>query len=360
MKYPFLEDTSPEKNRINILDIPTNLKTNNMKESFYPNIISDNCVYISGKTKDNWENSLECLFVWACEHKIPNMIFIWSSIKYYHISISNFNWQSGYVKPPDFLNHLIDKFNIGSSIGMSSSVRNTLLICASNGPFQMFISPNKNPHISKIIPTFNYDNIPAFDVIKERNLNVFCHSALNMNIARFDESKYISNLLKYCTAHAMKGVVFHVGTNKDIAPLDAKNKMMENIVLGIRNSLPHNTLFLLETPAGEGNEMFSDIYDFIRFCLEIRSIPDISNNFGVCVDTCHVFQSNYDPYNYLVEIINYLPVHLIHFNDSEKEWGGKRDRHAKPGEGKIPWIYLYKVAQLAQAMKISMVLEINH
>jgi deoxyribonuclease-4 len=90
---------------------------------------------------------------------------------------------------------------------------------------------------------------------------------------------------------------------------------------------------LLETPAGAGTELLTKIEDFINFVKKINH-----PNFGICMDTCHVFASGYDPYNYLCKLIenDLIPI-LIHFNDSKMELASRKDRHEFIGKGKIPF-----------------------
>ena len=96
----------------------------------------------------------------------------------------------------------------------------------------------------------------------------------------------------------------------------------------------------LETMAGQGTEIGRDFN-------ELNTILQLINNqerIGVCLDTCHVFAAGYDVSNeegiarVLEEIDRTLgrdAIKLIHSNDSQKELGSKRDRHAHIGDGFI-------------------------
>lgn len=365
-QYPFSESKFSNKERLSITDIPTYIISPGMIEDCFPHVKSQLAVYISGVTIDKWNDTYECIYVYCCEFKIPNIFIIWNNDEYVRYQINDTNWKSLLPLPDKILDVLIGEYGIGFHIPLiESSVRNSLLAYPCMGPFQLYVSPGNDEQrssLSKYIPKFNYDNIPAFDVIKERNLKVFCHAALNINMSRYDVIKYISELLVYCTGHGIKGAVFHVGTNRDIPYKEARDMMLNNIVNGIRKAkfLPTQkgtAKFILETPAGKGNELLSNINDFINFCNEILSYPDIRDHFAICVDTCHVHQSGYSPYHYLIEVLKILPVELVHFNDSHNNWYCRKDHHAKPGTGYIPWIYLMKVAQLCKLMNIPAVLE---
>ncbi len=98
------------------------------------------------------------------------------------------------------------------------------------------------------------------------------------------------------------------------------------------------TIVLLETMAGKGTEMG-------RSFEELRSIMDKvdkTEEIGVCLDTCHVFDAGYDIVGNLDgvltefdKVIGLDKLKAVHLNDSINGLGSHKDRHAKIGEGKI-------------------------
>lgn len=98
------------------------------------------------------------------------------------------------------------------------------------------------------------------------------------------------------------------------------------------------TTVLLETMAGKGSEIGS------RF-EELREILDrvqLTGHMGICLDTCHIWDSGYDivrhPDEVLTEfdrIIGLNRLKAIHLNDSQNPLGSRKDRHARIGEGCI-------------------------
>lgn len=99
-----------------------------------------------------------------------------------------------------------------------------------------------------------------------------------------------------------------------------------------------HTTVLLETMAGKGTEVGSHFE-------ELREILDrvaLSDHMGVCLDTCHVFDSGYDIVNDLDGVLTQfdktIGIHrlkAIHINDSMFGLSSHKDRHAIIGEGKI-------------------------
>ena len=99
------------------------------------------------------------------------------------------------------------------------------------------------------------------------------------------------------------------------------------------------TKVLLETMAGKGTEMGRS---FEELAMIIDKVPAaLSDNLGVCLDTCHVNDAGYDlsDLDKLLEefdrTVGLDRLCAIHLNDSMNERGSHKDRHAKIGEGTI-------------------------
>lgn len=99
-----------------------------------------------------------------------------------------------------------------------------------------------------------------------------------------------------------------------------------------------HTTVLLETMAGKGSEVGSTFE-------ELREILDrvgLSEKMGVCLDTCHVWDSGYDIAGHLDQVLGEFDrviglsrLKAVHLNDSMNGLGSRKDRHARLGEGKI-------------------------
>lgn len=98
------------------------------------------------------------------------------------------------------------------------------------------------------------------------------------------------------------------------------------------------TTILLETMAGKGSEVG-------RTFEEIRQIIDrteLNEKLGVCLDTCHVYDGEYDIVNNLDKVLEEFDkvigldrLKAIHINDSKNPFGAHKDRHEKIGDGSI-------------------------
>lgn len=99
-----------------------------------------------------------------------------------------------------------------------------------------------------------------------------------------------------------------------------------------------HTTVLLETMAGKGSEVG-------RSFEELRAILDrveLSDQMGVCLDTCHVYDAGYDIAGNLDGVLEEFDRILglerlcaIHLNDSKNPFGSHKDRHEKIGQGSI-------------------------
>lgn len=111
------------------------------------------------------------------------------------------------------------------------------------------------------------------------------------------------------------------------------------IAAALKNALRHDypVTVLLETMAGKGSEIGG------RF-EELRDILDAvgSENVGVCLDTCHVYDGGYDIVNDLDGVLDEFDrviglerLRAVHINDSKNPCGAHKDRHECIGQGFI-------------------------
>lgn len=113
------------------------------------------------------------------------------------------------------------------------------------------------------------------------------------------------------------------------------------LIADVLNSIlkkEQKTTVLLETMAGKGTEIGRNFE-------ELKAIIDnveYSDKIGVCVDTCHIYDGEYDIVNNLDEVLSEFDqiiglnrLKAIHINDSKNPIGSHKDRHEKIGDGYI-------------------------
>ena len=125
---------------------------------------------------------------------------------------------------------------------------------------------------------------------------------------------------------------------------------IEQIAEGLNKALfpEMRTTVLLETMAGKGSEVGRNFEEL----KEIIDRVELSDKLGVCLDTCHTWDSGYDIVNDLdgvlgkfEKIIGLSRLKAVHFNDSKNPCGSAKDRHEKLGQGFIGMEAMKRIAQ---------------
>ncbi len=116
---------------------------------------------------------------------------------------------------------------------------------------------------------------------------------------------------------------------------------------------------LLETMAGKGSEVGG------RF-EELRAIIDAvgSDQVGVCLDTCHIWDGGYDIVNDLDGVLEEFDrvvgldrLKAMHLNDSKNAHNSHKDRHACIGEGQLGVGTFEKIVNHPALKGLPMILE---
>lgn len=99
-----------------------------------------------------------------------------------------------------------------------------------------------------------------------------------------------------------------------------------------------HTTVLLEIMAGKGTEVGRTFEEIARIIDGVK----LKDYIGVCMDTCHIHEGDYDIIGDLDgvmesfdKIVGLDRLHAIHLNDSKNPRGAHKDRHEKIGEGHI-------------------------
>jgi len=196
------------------------------------------------------------------------------------------------------------------------------------------------------------------ELVLLRKIPLFVHSSYIINIGKDDHKglSYLEKDLFISNEIGALGLVVHVGKYLKGDPDTAILTMYKNI-MNIIEYISVNkisTKFLLETPAGQGTELLTDIDDFITFCKKFKK------HFGIVVDTCHVFASGYNPAEYVKKVLKSgLTIDLVHLNDSKGSKGSRVDRHEYVFKGLIPKEELTEVIDICTKHKIPMVYELE-
>jgi len=185
------------------------------------------------------------------------------------------------------------------------------------------------------------------DEQKRSGVKVVCaHTSYLINLGSPDDELYRKSIeafkieMERCDILKIPQLVMHPGSHvgsgedaglKRIA--DAFNKILGDIPDG-------KTSICIETTAGQGTNLG---YKFDQLA-RLIDMTDDKSRMSVCLDTCHIFSAGYplrDPNEYRAtmkqfdDTIGLKKLQVIHFNDSKKPFGERKDRHEHIGEGEL-------------------------
>jgi deoxyribonuclease-4 len=230
---------------------------------------------------------------------------------------------------------------IGAHISKDVSFLKTMHNMVENkgNALQIFVSSPMNssqPDITKI--TGESHNIKKF--LDENNFKLVVHGSYVINLAnskinkRFVEINdrwWIKLLIKELDSAEILnaiGVVIHVGKYTTFTPQEATETMYQSIkyIISYLKDNNYNTKLILETPAGAGTELLTDVNDFVKFYNKFTIAE--KNYLKLCLDTAHIWSSGYDVKDYLTSFKNIMDsILVIHLNNSKVKKGSKVDRH---------------------------------
>ena len=212
-------------------------------------------------------------------------------------------------------------------------------------------------------PNFNEEDVDATKIyINTHHLRVFVHSIYLINLCKsieeFKKNAHPCLVWELDTGNRMgfRGVVVHCGKSLKMELSAALENMYTNLhelLPFVQNECP----LLLETSSGQGSETCWKLEDLMAFYN--RFTKEERTKIKICVDTCHVFAAGHDPEEFILQFEKNFPnsIVLVHFNDSKEAKGEKKDRHERPGKGKIGLAKMTEVARWCFSHQIPMIME---
>lgn len=146
----------------------------------------------------------------------------------------------------------------------------------------------------------------------------------------------------------------HVGQGIDVGIQYTTNLLNEVL----REDM--TTIVAIETMAGKGTEIGRNFSEIKR----IIDGVDLKEKVGVCLDTCHVFESGMDIREGIDELllnfdreIGLEKLIALHLNDSKNECGARKDRHELIGKGSIGLETFSEIVNDERLKKLPLILE---
>ena len=153
--------------------------------------------------------------------------------------------------------------------------------------------------------------------------------------------KILTEELERCKLLGICYLVIHLGSHMGRGSTSGINQLVNALRTAIVCSKSEKeVVVLLENNVGQKNSVGGTLEE-LRLILDRL---DSSKQFGVCIDTCHLFASGYDlrtkqDVNIIVEkikaIVGLNELRIIHLNDSKGGLGSNLDRHEHIGLGSI-------------------------
>ena len=227
--------------------------------------------------------------------------------------------------------------HLSATAGNAGMVKTALSIGANT--FAFF---TRNPRGSKAKKEDPADAAKAVAMLREHDFGpLVAHGAYTMNLctgdpeARAFAAEVLEDDLRRMAALPGNFYNFHPGSHVG----QGTEAGIEYIAAALKKALRHDypVKVLLETMAGKGSEVGG------RF-EELKAIIDAvgSDNVGVCLDTCHVYDGGYDIVGNLDgvlmefdRIVGLEKLCALHLNDSKNPFSSHKDRHECLGSGSL-------------------------
>jgi deoxyribonuclease-4 len=145
--------------------------------------------------------------------------------------------------------------------------------------------------------------------------------------------------MQRCSALGIPYLVIHLGSHMGEGQATGISQLVKAIRTA-RAKSKGGPVVLLENMAGQKNSIGSN-FEELRMILDRLDSP---KEFGVCIDTCHLFSSGFDlrtraevdkTLDKFDNIVGLKELKFIHLNDSKGPLGSKLDRHEHIGLGMI-------------------------
>ena len=249
--------------------------------------------------------------------------------------------------------------HLSASAGYAAMVETASSINANT--FAFF---TRNPRGSKAKKEDPKDAARAVDMLREREFGpLVAHGAYTMNLctadaeARAFAAEVLADDLRRMAAVPGNFYNFHPGSHVG----QGLEAAVDYISAAVRKAMEpgYPVTVLLETMAGKGSEVGG------RF-EELKMIIDAvgSDQLGVCLDSCHVYDGGYDIVGNLDgvlaefdRIIGLDRLKALHLNDSKNDFSSHKDRHACIGEGSLGISTFASIVNHPVLSKLPMILE---
>ena len=230
---------------------------------------------------------------------------------------------------------------LGCHLSVSEGFVDTILTAESIGA-NTFAFFTRNPRGSKAKAEDPTDAAAAMGLLRQKDFGTLvAHGAYTMNLctadaeARAFAATLLEDDLRRMAALPGQYYNFHPGSHVG----QGVETGISQIVDALKSAMSHGypVTVLLETMAGKGSEIGGSFE-------QLKQIIDGvgSNQIGVCLDTCHVYDGGYDVVGDLNGVLGEFDrvigldrLKALHLNDSKNPFASHKDRHECIGKGSL-------------------------
>lgn len=222
----------------------------------------------------------------------------------------------------------------------------------------------RNPRGSKAKPEDPVDAAAAVKALRDGGFGpLVAHGSYTMNLctadpeARAFAASILADDLRRMAALPGNYYNFHPGSHVGQGTDTGIAQIAEALRKAMAPGYP--VTVLLETMAGKGSEV-GGRFEELRAIIEAAGSDDV----GVCLDTCHVYDAGFDIVHDLDgvlaefdRVVGLEKLKALHINDSKNPFGSHKDRHACIGEGSLGLQTFRKIIQHPVLSSLPMILE---
>lgn len=190
--------------------------------------------------------------------------------------------------------------------------------------------------------------------------NIVVHAPYIINPASVEKHEFAKVILAQEISSMKKIGIKYIVVHPGAFTSFSKSESINTLVTLLNDLLQEekDVTILLETMAGKGTEIGTSLEELADILAKVNS-----QNLGICLDTCHLWESGFDirDTKNLIQTLTNLKlldkVKVIHINDSKNERGAKKDRHENIGKGKIGFAALQSIVHETAFSNVIKILE---
>ncbi len=222
----------------------------------------------------------------------------------------------------------------------------------------------RNPRGSQAKKEDPEDSARAVQALKDGAFGpLVAHGAYTMNLCTAEESgrefaaSILCDDLRRMAALPGNYYNFHPGSHVG----QGVEAGIDHIVKALKKALEpgYPVTVLLETMAGKGSEIGGK-FEELKWIMDGVGSDDI----GVCLDSCHVYDAGYDIVSNLDGVLEEFDrvvgldkLKALHLNDSKNPYGSHKDRHELLGQGSLGEDAFKAIVNHPVLRKLPMILE---